>query len=703
MSTGTHVINEPRMDYRFTDLVDIDKFHRMLASFYQATGILHGLVDHENKVISAIGWQEACTDFHRQHPLSNTRCLESNCYLSEHLHQASFVGSTCKNGLVDYATPIVIEGKQLATLYFGQILHEAPDLDYFRKQARECGFEKESYLAAIRKVPVIPRERIEPIMAFYVELAQMLAEAGLDRLRQRDAEQRLAVLNQGLEQAIEQRTEELAAKNQLLTREVAERRRTERALRDSQKQLQTLLDSSPTGIGMSDVDGKITYINRKFIELFGYDMEDLATVEDWYRLAYPDKDFRDKVVRAWAREAIAAKSGERRPPILEAPIRCKNGDTRYVIITLSWVDDYRLVNFSDITGRWLAERRDRARNATLELIAKAAPLRQILHSIVLNVQAEDQRMLCSILLLDGDGRHLRNGAAPNLPDFYNQAIDGVEIGYGVGSCGTAAHTRQRVIVADIQRHPHWAAFKDLAASAGLASCWSEPILSSKGRLLGTFAIYHRQPSEPNAAALELIGHAANLASIAIERHLADAELEHQAHTDFLTELANRRRFIELATTEVARAQRYRTSVSLIMFDIDHFKAVNDRYGHKTGDNVLHKLAATVRQTLRDVDIAGRLGGEEFAVMLPETGAKAAWDAAERLRLAIAGTEMQAESAERFHVTISMGIATLTDAACDIETLLKNADEALYTAKNNGRDQVCCFPGVFRSDPAGYSD
>jgi diguanylate cyclase (GGDEF)-like protein len=242
----------------------------------------------------------------------------------------------------------------------------------------------------------------------------------------------------------------------------------------------------------------------------------------------------------------------------------------------------------------------------------------------------------------------------------------------------------------------------LAASAQLASCWSEPVLSSKGRLLGTFAIYHRQPSEPNAAALELIGYAANLASIAIERHLADAELERQAHTDFLTELATRRRFIELASAEVTRAQRYRTSLSLIMFDIDHFKAVNDNYGHKTGDNVLQKLATTLRQTLRDVDIVGRLGGEEFAVMLPETNTPEAWDAAERLRLAIAGTEMHAESDIRFHVTISVGISTLTDSACDIETLLKNADDALYIAKNNGRNQVRA-PGGFRSKTASYSD
>lgn len=675
------------MDYRFIDLVDIAEFRNMLQSFYEATGILHGLVDHENNVISAIGWQEACTDFHRQNPFSNARCLESNCYLADHLNDKSFVGFACENGLMDYATPIIIEGRQLATLYFGQLLHEPPDMAFFRNQAQEYGFDEDNYLAAIRKVPIIPKERIEPIMAFYVQLAQMLAKAGLDRLRQREAENRLAMLNNQLAQHIQQRTEELATKNGLLTTEVSERRRTEEALRDSQEKLQAILDSSPVGIGMSTAEGTVKYINRKFTELFGYCQEDIPTVEHWYRLAYPDENYRNTVIRAWANGAAAAKRSGSKVQPLETDIVCKNGRVRHIIISLSWVNDFRLVNFSDITDRWRAEQREHARNSTLELIARGAPLEKILNAIVLGAEAEDERMICSILLLDKDGKRLKNGAAPNLPEFYNQAIDGVEIGEHLGSCGTAAHTMQCVIVTDIQQHSYNSDYKVLAARAGLASCWSEPILSSKGRLLGTFAIYHRQPRAPDAAALELIGYAANLASIAIEHHQADAELERQAHTDYLTELANRRHFIDLAVSELARALRYHKALSLLMFDIDHFKAVNDNHGHKTGDRVLQLLATTVRQTLREIDIAGRMGGEEFAVLLPETSAVEAWEAAERLRLAIADTEMQTETGTALYVTISIGVATVTDTAYDIQTLLKNADDALYIAKNNGRNQV----------------
>lgn len=675
------------MNYQFTDLVDIACFRSLLKSFYEATGILHGLVDADNNIISAIGWQDVCTDFHRTSPCSNERCLESNLYLAEHLGEGAFVGYRCKNGLMDYATPIVIEGQQLATLYFGQLLHEAPDMEFFRQLAKECGFNEENYLAAIRKVPVIPRERIQPIMDFYVQLAQILARSGLDRMKELEAEQRLVDLNRNLAQLVDERTGELAAKNTTLTAEIADRRITEHALHNSQIQLQAILDSSPVGVGWSNADGTIEYINQKFIDLFGYTMEDIPTLEHWYLLAYPDSTFRDQVIGSWRRKVALAKETGSQAPELEAPIVCKDGSIRHVIIAVSWVGERRLVNFSDISDRWLVEQREHARNSILESIATGASIQQILRAIVDIVEAESPSWICSILLLDREGKRLRIGAAPGLPDFYNQAVDGLEIGDGVGSCGTAAATMKRVIVADITTHPYWANFRDLAVQAGLAACWSEPILSSKGRLLGTFAIYHRHVCTPNDSDLQLIGHVANLASIAIDHHLADEELERQAHTDYLTELSNRRYFMLQAEAELVRAERYLKPFSLFMFDIDYFKAVNDTYGHKTGDIVLQKLAVNLRHILREVDIIGRLGGEEFAVILPETDSDEAWEVAERLRKLIEDTVVETETGELLSITVSIGVATLSKQSPDIETLLKQADAALYAAKKNGRNQV----------------
>lgn len=130
-------------------------------------------------------------------------------------------------------------------------------------------------------------------------------------------------------------------------------------------------------------------------------------------------------------------------------------------------------------------------------------------------------VLVSVLLADEDGLHLRHGTAPSLPAFYNQAIDGIATGDGIGSCGTAAHRRQRVIVTDIATDPYWDDFRDLAERADLAACWSTPILARDGQLLGTFAMYHRVPRAPVETDLALAGVFADTAALAIERHRAE--------------------------------------------------------------------------------------------------------------------------------------------------------------------------------------
>lgn len=192
------------MNYRFVDLVDIEAFKSMLKAFYDSTGILHGLVDDQNNVISSIGWQEACVAFHRAHPCSKERCEESNRYLAANLGNEGYIGSRCGNGLMDYAAAIRVEGRQLATLYFGQVFHEPPDLEFFRRQAAECGFDETAYLAAIAKVPVMPKENIESIMAFYTQIAQLLARSGLDRLRLLQANEKLRQLTAQREKEREQ-------------------------------------------------------------------------------------------------------------------------------------------------------------------------------------------------------------------------------------------------------------------------------------------------------------------------------------------------------------------------------------------------------------------------------------------------------------------------------------------------------------------
>jgi diguanylate cyclase (GGDEF)-like protein len=324
------------------------------------------------------------------------------------------------------------------------------------------------------------------------------------------------------------------------------------------------------------------------------------------------------------------------------------------------------------------------------MVAQGAELTEILNALVRYIESEDKTSLCSISLLDAEGKHLLTGASPSLPAFYNEAINGVEIGIGVGSCGTAAAMGKRVVVEDIQTHKYWRAYTELAQKAELRSCWSEPILSSRKKVLGTFAIYHAEPLGPKSEDFERITFAANLAAVAIENRQVHNELERQAHSDYLTGLYNRRRFLEIAEKELARTIRYHSNLSILMLDVDHFKLVNDTYGHKVGDLVLQRLSAVCRATLRDVDIIGRIGGEEFAVLLPETGCEQAMEAAERLRDAIATAKVALNDGLPLHFTVSLGVATFTESGTNIDMLLNQADQALYQAKNTGRNRTCIY-------------
>ncbi|MDX6612965.1 MAG: hypothetical protein QOD75_2151 [Blastocatellia bacterium] len=160
----------------------------------------------------------------------------------------------------------------------------------------------------------------------------------------------------------------------------------------------------------------------------------------------------------------------------------------------------------------------------LELIASDAPLKDILTKLVLLIEAQLPDMLGSVLLLSDDGNHIRHGAAPSLPEQYVKAIDGAPIGPKNGSCGTAMYRGEAVVVTDILTDPLWEDYRDIAAASGLRACWSTPILSGRGKVLGSFAMYYREPRTPTGAEAKLTEVATRIAGLAIEHHAARAAL-----------------------------------------------------------------------------------------------------------------------------------------------------------------------------------
>ncbi len=156
-------------------------------------------------------------------------------------------------------------------------------------------------------------------------------------------------------------------------------------------------------------------------------------------------------------------------------------------------------------------------NHALQLALSNAPLAQVLEVLVRTAETQsDGSFLCSILLVSEDGKTLQHGAAPSLPAAYNAAIDGIRIGPGVGSCGTAAHFGHAIVVTDIERDPLWADFKDLALSHGLRACWSTPFQSKSGDVLGTLALYYLQPRGPGEIDRETVKLIGNTAALVVE-------------------------------------------------------------------------------------------------------------------------------------------------------------------------------------------
>ena len=263
-------------------------------------------------------------------------------------------------------------------------------------------------------------------------------------------------------------------------------------------------------------DGRILDWNRTAEQIYGYQREEVLGK------SYIDLFLPEEVHRAVADDMAAVLSGEPTEGF-ENEVINRHGETRALLWNVTRLLDGErkpaglIAIGRDITERRRHEQIQASRNEVLERLSRGAPLGEILLLLVRTVEESSTNLFASVLLLDDQKKCLHHGAAPSLPDFYNEAIDGVEIGPYVGSCGAAASTGKRVVVEDVMTHPNWVHYRQLAERAGLRACWSEPISASNGEILGTFALYYSEPRSPAPEDLQFITTTANLAGIAIER------------------------------------------------------------------------------------------------------------------------------------------------------------------------------------------
>lgn len=588
-------------------------------------------------------------------------------------------------------------------------------------------------------------------------------------------------------------------------------------LKQSEFRWKFALEGTGDGLWDWNVLQKSVFFSKTWKEMLGFAENEIGSdLDEWERRVHPDD--KPQVLKALQ----AHLEGKSPVYISEHRLLCKNGDYKWILDRGLIVSrdaegkPLRMIGtHTDITERKLQEEYKNLRNVILEMLASGETMETTLLAIVSGIEKMHPEMLCSILLLDSEGKRLTNGIAPSLPPFFNDAVNGLEIGIGQGSCGTAAFTGEPVIVEDILTHPYWSTFRSEAARAGLGACWSHPILSANHEVLGTFAIYHRHAHTPSKADITLIEESAQLASIAINKNAAEynqriaatafetskgmlitdasniilrvnkafteitgysaeevigntpsmlssdqhdksfyaemwstlnatgtwegevwnkrkngeiypeyltintvmddkglvsnyvasiedisaskaaSEKIHKlAFYDTLTQLPNRRLLMDRLEHALATSTRSSYIGALLLLDIDHFKTLNETLGYDIGDLLLKQAAERITACIPEGDTIARIGGDEFVVLLEDLSDKldeaVNQTEAIAIRILLSLSSLYELSGHTHHSSVSIGIALFRDHEVSAEELLKQADIAMYQAKNSGRNAIRFF-------------
>lgn len=376
--------------------------------------------------------------------------------------------------------------------------------------------------------------------------------------------------------------------------------------------------------------------------------------------------------------------------------RHKNGSLMDIHVTVSpvflWGKTYLMSYYHDITERRKREHRLNAQLSLLETLATNEPTGRLLDAISLFVEGQCQGIRCSILLVDEVTNTLYTGSAPSLPIEYSQAVNGVPIAQGNGSCGTACATQTSVIVTDVTTDPLWKPFQTLIAPfAWLKGCWSTPFFDTQKTVLGTFALYsdhaHRHPTTDEQ---ELMTYSASLAGMVIGRFTQQKALEYLANYDPLTGLANRFLLQSHLKKTIETAQNKNLSFALLLFDLDRFKDINDSFGHTTGDELLTLVAKRFAHQLGENDTISRLGGDEFAILLSPLSHREDASNIARILIETLQSPFSLSNGVQLHISASGGIALFPAHGNSAEELIQHADAALYRAKSEGRNTYCYY-------------
>ncbi len=431
--------------------------------------------------------------------------------------------------------------------------------------------------------------------------------------------------------------------------DITERKRAEDSLKMSEENLRRLMDRNPVAMAVADKSGRFIYFNSRFIETFGYTLEDIPTVDDWWPLAYPDKVYREKILGIWraaARKAIRNRDQtESKEAREEARVRCKDGSSRDIEFRMASLQDINIVIFNDITERLKAE----------ETIRQLAAIVEFSDDAILSVT------------MDGVIISWNNGARKLYGYAKREAINHpVSLLIPPARVEESPKLLERIRRGEVVDHYETVRRRKDGTLIDVALTMSP--IKSAGKITGASVI------------------ARDITEIKKTEEL----LRRLSTTDALTGLANRRAFDLFLSDEWRRALRERRQISMMMLDVDFFKKYNDTYGHLKGDACLKSVAGVLKNVARRPgDKVARFGGEEFVVLLSSADAQHAVSIAEKIRMDVEALRIPHEKSDiSDYVTISIGVVSITPQQnMSPSDLINSADEALYRAKEEGRNRV----------------
>lgn len=430
--------------------------------------------------------------------------------------------------------------------------------------------------------------------------------------------------------------------------------------------------------------GTYAFASPAHFDVLGYETNELVGHQP-LDFIHPDE------VEAVAIEFAEQLAGLRPPAPVEFRFRCRDGSYKVLeSVAVDLTDEPAvggiLVTARDVTSRKRAEAVVKAQAAILERIARGAPLSDTLDALCKMLERWVPGAIALILVVDGSPPVMRVRAAPSTPEEVRVVIEGSYVPTGVGD-----ELRRRFIVAPIKSEPPDPEADAVFDEAGLRGWWESPIFASDGKqVLGGCALLLPELRDPEPVEEQILAAAGSLAAIAIERDQVQVQLRYQASHDALTGLPNRDQLVTwLRTARHGPGE----NAAVFFLDLDRFKVFNDSVGHDAGDRILVELGQRLRNALRPGDAVARFGGDEFVVACAGLESFAEIMTVAQRLLDVVARPFGVDDAE-LEVTASVGVA-LVDGRPP-EELLRDADAAMYHAKERGRARVEVFDDLLRA-------